>query len=117
MGLDHFLSRTYHADKYTCLHFADDVWRELRGESLIDRLHGIDGTQANIGIMQSSAMRNFRKLSRPESPCIVFFRNPGFYNHVGIFVDGSILHLTETGAAYQRINVIAPQFKRIGYYQ
>ena len=94
MNLDQFLDRTW-TDSYTCNEFACEVWQHMTGEDLTERLTAfLNGTGG------------FKQLSVPESPCIAMFLRKNADNHVGIFIDGKLLHLTSKGVHYINLEII-----------
>jgi len=106
--LDRIPSRSYN-----CLDFAIDAWIHLSGDehaseklrSLCDRIR-----------IFLSAVRGFKKLSKASSPCFVIMQKTRTDPHVGIFVDGRILHLIESGVEFQPIQVARRYFSKIGFY-
>lgn len=113
LSLDKFFYRE-HTAQYTCINFADEIWRELGRGELIERLKLVANTQQ----LTPSSMLNFERLHTPESPCIVFFRNPGFHNnHVGVYIDRKVIHLTGSGVMYQPLKFLQKRFKRVRFYK
>jgi hypothetical protein len=110
MNLDHYFSRTYNDKNYNCLHFAADIWFDLTGNNVIQAMHKI----MNNGLTKTE-MRLFEKLTCPQSPCIVLMQRPRCTPHVGIYIDGSVFHLTEVGPQYLQLEIATRHFKTLRY--
>lgn len=98
MSIDQFFGVKYDKKSYNCYHFSCDVWRHLTGEDLSQI---IDDQMQTTGILYRRYVRQFRELVKPVSPCLVIMQNPHEITHMGIFYNGRVLHLTESGTEYQ----------------
>lgn len=118
-SVDRWLSASHRGDDYNCLHFARDVWLHEVGEDIGERLGLlVDAASADRRIMPSrAAVRAFRKLSRPEDPCLVLMRRPRAQPHAGVYLRGRVLHLTERGAEFHEPAVAARGFVEVEYYR
>lgn len=105
-SVDPYLGRTYDRRRYDCLHFAADVWRDLTGEDLRERLAGLLGAPADRHV-RLRHLRAFRHLAAPRSPCLVLFQRPRTPPHIGVFLRGRVLHLREQGAVHQPLELAA----------
>ena len=106
MNFDHLLSKTYQPG-YTCYEFACEAWLHIADENLSERMQSfLNGSGA------------FVPLHEPESPCITFFyRNDKSPTHVGLFIDGRILHLGFRGAQYAPMDLLMTTFKEVRFYK
>lgn len=106
MNFESLLCKTYQPN-YTCYEFACEAWQHVAGENLTKRMHDfLNGT----GV--------FIQMGAPESPCIAFFyRNNKSPTHVGLFIDGRILHLGFRGAQYAPLDLLMTTFKEVRFYK
>jgi len=99
--IDRFLDRIRTKD-YNCFAFVIEVWRELYGEDIQQRI---------------TSLRNFKRLERPVSPCFVLMQHLNHEPHVGIYIDRRVLHLSTKGVEYQPLNVVSFFYQTIRFYQ
>lgn len=113
MSVDKYLGAMYVDRTYTCLHFANDVWRQETGFELNAELFAyLNGGAANVGMRKS-----FERLSEPVSPCIVVFKPKGDgETHIGVYLRGRVLHLLRQGVQFQPIDIAAVGFKSFRFY-
>lgn len=108
-------NRQYNRETYNCAHFVCDVWKELTGKDIEKELSGFlrppKERQAGMDLR-----RTFRKLEKPESPCVVLMQRPGTVPHVGVFVRGKVIHIHERGVEFLPLDIAARGFDRLGYY-
>lgn len=105
MSIDNLLDRTW-SKNYTCNEFACDVWKQITGLDLADRL-----------LKSLAGNGDFQKLDTPQSPCIVYFTNNNQTpTHVGVFFDNKVLHLTMRGVQYMPLEIISVGFKEVRFY-
>lgn len=106
MSIDNLLDRTWSKD-YTCNEFACEAWQQITGQNLSKRLNKF-----------LNGKGGFKKLERPISPCIVFFKhNLQTSTHVGVFFDDKVLHLTGCGVQYMPLDIVKIGFKEVSYYK
>jgi hypothetical protein len=111
-SIDKFFFREYSKD-YTCVHFADEVWRELTGEHLTGKLM----SAILEGKTVSSKDHTFREIPEPCDPCLVLMRRPRCPTHIGVFYKGRVLHLHDKGVEFQPVKVAARYFTEVRYYR
>jgi len=103
---------------YNCLDFAREAWLLVAGDgdvkAKLDALSA--GVHAEDGRVILSAVRGFRKLDKPVSPCFVVMQRSKMQPHIGVFYNGRVLHLKENGVEYQPVQVARRYFTKIGYY-
>jgi hypothetical protein len=99
MSIDKYLDRMP-TKNYRCFDFVNEVWRDLTGKDAI----------------QQFLNRKFVRLAGPVSPCVVAMQKRDTTPHVGIFIDGRILHLRDYGVEYQPLVVARSFYTRIKYY-
>lgn len=117
-SVDPLLSRTPRTD-YNCLDFATEAWAHLTGDAgVLDRLAALNaGIHAEDGRVVLSAVRGFRKLEQPMSPCFVVMQRSKTQPHIGVYHNGRVLHLKENGVEYQPLAVARRYFTKIGFYR
>lgn len=92
----HLMSKRW-SHNYTCNHFADDVWQALGRGSIKDEKQKID---------------------KPESPCIVYLSNSDKQDsHVGVFIDGKVLHLGLREVQYIDLDLFKIAFRNVSFYK
>lgn len=113
---DGFLKRTYDAQHYNCLDFLRDVWLTVTGEDLAFALptefRGLGKRR-----LDKVDIRRFRKLRRPETPCIVVLTRPRQDPHVGMYWGGRMLHLGTGGVEFLPLSLAVRGFKKIRFYR
>lgn len=115
MSIDRFLDRMP-GPKYNCLDFTREVWLSMTGQDITVKLTGLVGAfadrKANL-----SGVKGFKRLQEPQSPCFIVMQRFKFVPHLGIWLDGRILHLTNRGVQYQPLVVARSYYQTIRYYQ
>ena len=81
--IEDLLSRTK-GPGYDCASFAAEVWERITGRH-IDLAHGV------------LALRGFRRVGEPVSPCLVLMGSGVQPTHVGVYYNGRVIHLNEHG--------------------
>lgn len=94
MSLDKFFNKKYDRKTYNCGHFACDVWEDITGESIRDKMTPIIEC-VDTDNMPIRAKNQFVKLQRPESPCIVLMKSIRSELHVGVYNNGNMIHIRE----------------------
>jgi hypothetical protein len=116
MSIDKFLSKTYDKNNYNCAHFTVDVYKHLTGVDIESNLKGLlfplYDNHATLELR-----KGFTRLQSPESPCIVLFSGKGIEPHVGVYYNGRVIHLGDSGAQYVDIDIIKISFKTVRYYK
>lgn len=102
------------SDNYDCLDFAAEVWEAVTGEDIRDRLGPLLGRgDRSIG----SARTNFKRLRKPEDPCLVVFHSGRNDPHVGVFLRGRVLHLLQEAPEFMEVDVAARGFTHTRYFR
>lgn len=115
-SVDPYLSKIYRKKIYTCIEFSRDVWLDATGEDLADRLPILAVRSEDRRIVPAN-LRKFERLSKPQSPCIVVMRRPRVVPHMGIYMRGRILQLTQAGASFLSPNFACLGFKTVCFYK
>jgi|GEM_PF-999355 len=116
MSIDSLFSKRYDSTSYNCADFAAEAWKMITNQDIAEDLRGFMTTEPPFNWLRQ---RNaFERLSRPESPCLVLFRNrigtP--QPHVGIWMDRRVLHLCRRGVEFMPIECISHGFQAIRFY-
>ena len=99
----------YDADKYCCEHFLIDAYRHYTGIDISNKL-------LTSGFFCASNLRQFVPITEPKQHTIVLFRDKG-KAHVGLWIDGRVLHLEPHGVVWQTLNIVMQGFERVAYYE
>lgn len=119
-SIDQFLDREYHTRDYNCLHFARDVWLHETGEDLQDRMEEMLRIEtSDTRTIDQATRRRFRRLKDgPQDPCIVVMKRMRTEPHIGVYVRGRIVHLSEeSGAMHVDPHVATLGYKEVLYYR
>lgn len=88
----------------------------MTGQDITAKLTGLVGAFANRKATVSG-VKGFKRLLEPQSPCFIVMQRFRFVPHLGIFLDGRILHLTNRGVQFQPLIVARAYYTNIRYYQ
>lgn len=114
MDLTKYQSVKYHEANYNCLHFAVDIYRDLTEQDMglfvSELMTGKDKRQINV-----TKLKEFSELPQPIAPCLAIMR--GAEVHAGIYHNGVIIHLTDSGIHAQPPHLAELQHGRIKYYR
>ena len=99
----------YDADSYCCEHFLIDAYNHYTTINLTDKL--LKG-----GFFNVHSLRQFEQVDEPSQFTIVLFRAKN-EAHVGLWVDGRVLHLEPNGVVWQQLDYIKQGFDRVVFYE
>lgn len=117
IDLTEFYSRKYDIDHYNCSHFLNDVWKAVDG---IDRSDLLCGTMRPIDQDKGffiNDLRQFKKIKKPESPCMVLLHSKHQSPHVGLFYCNRVFHLSVLGPQCVRLQQFTSGFDRVSFYK
>lgn len=115
-SVDAFLDRVYNERHYNCLHFTVEVWRALTGEDIAERLDGLlSGPVADRRIRRPHTGA-FLSLPDRRSPCLALMQRARIAPHVGIYLRGRVLHIRETGPAFEPLEIATYGWKKVRFY-
>jgi hypothetical protein len=115
-SVDPFLDREYHPRDFNCLHYAGEVWLAATGEDISEKLRSLHVDPRDRKIKRS-VVRAFTRLDKPQDPSLVLMRRPRMAPHVGVYIRGRVLHITERGPAYQPLDVATFGFTSWEFYR
>ena len=109
------LSKIY-SKEYDCLPFARDVLLECFDKDVSSNFAKLikHGTWSPEIIKQK-----FKRAAKPKSGDLVLMRpRLGRHSsHVGVYMGGQVVHLTEAGVTAQSLSALTNQFSTIRYYR
>lgn len=115
-SVEKFLLKEYDARSYNCWHFACEVWSSITGQVYAaDPVDKLD----NTSYLHERALQmagQFTTLDKPSSPCFVLLRRQRIAPHVGILINGNILHLNERGAFYAPAHHVTALYPTVSYH-
>lgn len=113
--IDQYFNRKYDSKEYNCAHFVTEVWRNIKG---VDVSLALGCFMAGIYARCASfnSLRNVILLSKPENPCLIYFQ-AAHRSHVGIWLDGRVLHIGPGGVQYIPLEVAALGFKKVRFFK
>ena len=114
MSIDDYLERNYDIDKQNCGHFVVEVWKDLTGQNIAGVCAAF--LDAEMTKTRMEAREGLMHIRKPESPCIVVMKSPHTETHVGVYIKGKILHLSENGVRYEPLVMLTPYW-RMSYYK
>jgi hypothetical protein len=114
ISVDKYLSRRYNAKSYNCLHFVCEIWEDLTGTSITPYLTPV--LVPGERLLTSKVLKPFTRIPVPANPSLVFMRRRPFAPHIGIYVDGRVLHLLESGAQFQLLDVATEHYTDVRFY-
>lgn len=100
---------------YNCAHFVADAWERETGHDIRPILVGFLAPARERRALPHVA-HDMRRIPAPASPCIVLFRRVKATPHVGLFVRGRVLHLTEQGPIRQLLSVASIGYSSVRFY-
>jgi len=101
---------------YNCAHFLADAWQAETGD---DHMRGaLDSFLAPPARRTASHVvrRSLVPVDKPVSPCVVLFRRGTATPHVGLYVRGAVLHLTDHGPVRQLLAVAKLGYTSVRFY-
>lgn len=114
-SVDTFLDRQYHRKTYNCWHLTDDVWFAATGQRLSDRIPKSLSDSSDPAGVTRAIYRSFEVLPKPISPCLAVMQSVGAVVHIGVYIRGRVLHITELGVEHARLQALRPRFRQIRF--
>lgn len=115
MSIDKYFARTYNAREYNCAHLVVEVWSDLFGPQLGEMLRSyLCAPSQRKSVL--SHLRLGRWLQKPEDPCVILFRAPKQATHVGLWLQGKVLHITPQGVQYQPLEIVRLGHPKVRFF-
>ena len=116
MNFGELMSKRYDAHNYHCGHFTVDAWEMVTGEDASAKLAGLLVPLDCVKVAKCT-MSKCHELRAPKSPCFAVMTNALGDRHLGVFLDGRILHITETYPEMTKLNLATRMFKKVQFYE
>lgn len=113
MRLDEYFNRQYSAAHYNCWDFVIDVWHDVTGDCIdINRYRGHGVVDYVV-----QAQRHLVELPAIKDPSIVLFQRHRMVPHVGVYINGRMIHLKEQGGVqYQPLEIVRLGWTVVRYF-
>jgi hypothetical protein len=101
---------------YQCAHFVRDAWIHLTGDALPG---GFEGFLLPVNDRTAPvALRNeFKQIQRPSGLCVAMFRRVKGRPHTGLWYNGRILELVDTGPRYVPLHIPMTVYNSVRFYE
>jgi len=115
--IDHFFDRLYNAKTYNCAHFVADVFKHEVGRDISETLAGFLLPPGKRTV-NPSIKKQFTRIARPQDNAIVLMSRPRTSPHVGLFLRGKVLHLTQySGVQFMPLHIATLGFRTVRFYK
>lgn len=115
MNIDKYLDKKYDEAKYNCASFVCELWKDLKGDDISSALGECSKHRSNRKVYAHS-LAAFERLEAPQSPCIALFQINRREPHVGIWLEGKILHITQKGVEWNCLELVMLNFNKVRFY-
>lgn len=115
MNIDKYLDRIYNARTYNCAHFVCEVWKEFNNTNIEYALKGAMTGSRNRGL-HAHRLDSLERVATPSGACLALFQANRKDPHVGIWIDGKILHITEMGVQWSPLEILMIRFNQVRFY-
>jgi hypothetical protein len=110
------MAKRYDEDAYHCVHFAVDMWKFVTGHDLSSQFSPLLSPEAARSA-PDSVWRGFEELGQPGlDPLLVLLRGPGRQPHIGVYRDGRIWHMRETGPVAETLAQIVAGYPEVRFF-
>ncbi len=116
-SIDPLMSRQFDRDHYHCVHFLIEAGKHLFDYDYSHCFLGLTGSLDNPLEPSKQGMNATEKVDKPNSGTIVLMIALDNKHHVGLYYDGRVLHLPETGARFDMLRSINRQYKKVWFYE
>ena len=115
MNIDKYLDRVYNERNYNCAHFVCEVWNDITGQDISILLAGFLRAPSKRWL-DAHKLARLTPLDAPETLAIALFQSCKRDAHVGIWLDGKILHIGEKGVELTCIELLRISFNQVRFY-
>lgn len=111
-----YLDRTFNDRKYNCYDFVREVWKDITGIDLGAQTPDVKSvtTYTDRSFLVASSLQ---ELLSVQDPCIVLLLRKRMIPHIGIYVQGKVLHLSKNGPHYVPLSSAAASFTTVKFYK
>ena len=110
---DEVVLKKFNKKEYTCANFVCDAWKELTGLEIKNKFGSFLKPDGKINF---KVRKNFQRLEKAISPCIVLMLDKKRSPHVGIFYKNKVIHIKETHVEYQPLDIVSRGFEQVRFY-
>jgi hypothetical protein len=119
MNVNDYLGRQYPAPP--CWALVADVYATERGDTVTDYKTVNASIRAIAGAFRLALHKSahgFAQVAEPVDYCVVLLGKTARtgLHHCGIYYDGRILHMLESGGQYQELSVITDEYQLVEYW-
>lgn len=114
--VENYLLKQHNMVTYNCWDFIREVWEDLTAQDIGYRTpKGASRKDMKHKFAREEA--EFQRIDELQNPCIVLFTRKNALPHVGVYLNGGVLHLPEHNTAkYEPIDIVGLGFKETRYY-
>ena len=116
MSIDALLDKRYDSDNYHCVHFVIDAGKHLFNYDFSANFLGLDKSLTHNGTPSRHTVAHSQRADTPTDGTVVLMTKLDNGLHVGLYLDGRVLHLTEQGVRFETVRALGRMYKRIRYY-
>lgn len=116
MSIDVLLDKRYDSDNYHCVHFVIDAGKHLFNYDFSANFLGLDKSLTHNGTPSRHTVAHSQRADTPTDGTVVLMTKLDNGLHVGLYLDGMVLHLTEQGVRFETVRALGRMYKRIRYY-
>jgi hypothetical protein len=116
MSIDVLLDKRYDSDNYHCVHFVIDAGKHLFNYDFSPNFLGLDKALTHNGAPSRHTVAHSQRADTPSDGTVVLITKLDNGLHVGLYLDGRVLHLTEQGVRFETVRALGRMYKRIRYY-
>lgn len=113
--IDQFFGKKYHAKHYNCAHFVCDVLAQIKSPDMAALLRGFLCAKKDRKVLKDD-LSKIVVLQKPVDWCVVLFQRPKSSTHVGVYLQGRVLHLSKESVQFQPLDVVALGFKKVRFF-
>lgn len=114
-SIDSLLDRQK-SDEYHCVPFVIEAGKYLYGYDFTDNFLGLALPLSINGKPSRHTVKNSLSTKNPTNGTVVLMTKLDGGLHVGLWHDGMVLHLADTGVRYQTVRTLETLYIRIRYY-
>jgi hypothetical protein len=112
-----FLSKQYSANTYNCWDFALDVWADLQGRTIPHAATNAEEPASQLHqLALLTAHKDFVALPAPVSPCFVLMQRQRMAPHIGVYINGKVLHMNSRGPCYDDLHHVTVPFPTVTFH-
>lgn len=109
MKVPHYFYEKVYSKNYDCLNFACEFWVYLTGSDVASTLEASRSVKKTI-------LKRIDTLDKPINPCFVIFQGLNKNSHVGIYVNGKVLHFSTFGLRYEELDTARIGFNKERFF-